>query len=79
MRDFLKEIRRRKVWQVLLIYVAVAWLLVQVADTLLPMFSAPQWVVQVFTLLLALGLPVALILAWAYDLTPAGVKRAGSS
>ena len=77
MRAFLKEIKRRKVWQVMLIYVAVAWLLVQVADTLLPMFDAPQWVVQAFTILLALGFPVAVILAWAYDLTPEGVKRMG--
>jgi adenylate cyclase len=75
MRAFLQEIRRRKVWQVLLIYVAVGWLLVQVGDTLFPMFNAPQWVLQAFTVLLALGLPVALILAWAYDLTPSGVKR----
>jgi hypothetical protein len=47
-----------------------------IADTLLPMFNAPQWVLQAFTILLALGLPIALILAWAYDLTPSGVKLA---
>lgn len=79
MRAFLREIRRRKVWQVMLIYVAVGWVLVQVADTLFPMFNAPQWVLQAFTIVLALGLPVALVLAWAYDLTPSGVQRADSS
>lgn len=72
---FLEELRRRKVWQVLLIYLGVGWLLVQVADTLFPMFNAPEWVLQAFTILLALGLPLALVLAWAYDVTPSGVQR----
>jgi len=74
MREFLKELSRRKVWQAALIYVAVAWVLVQVADTVLPMFDAPAWALKTFTVLLVLGFPIALVLAWAYDLAPAERK-----
>ncbi|HKJ17791.1 MAG TPA: hypothetical protein VJ984_10605 [Xanthomonadales bacterium] len=70
MANFFKEIKRRKVWQAALIYVAVAWVLIQVADTVMPMFDAPKWVVTAFTILLGLGFPIAIVLAWAYELKP---------
>ena len=69
------ELRRRNVFKVGAAYVVVAWLLIQVADIVLPTFSAPEWVDQTFTFLLILGFPVAVILAWAYEATPQGIKR----
>jgi len=72
MKAFFEKIKRHKVWQVALVYVAVAWGLVQVADTVLPMFDTPGWVLKTFTVLLALGFPVAVLLAWASDNAPSG-------
>ena len=53
----------------------MTWLLVEVASVVLPTFNAPEWVMQVFTFLLILGFPVALVFAWAFELTPEGIKR----
>jgi TolB-like protein len=69
------ELKRRNVFRVGTAYLVSAWLLLQVADIVLENIGAPGWVMQVFMLLLAIGLPVALILAWAFELTPEGVKR----
>ena len=75
MREFLRELKRRKVYTVLVAYVVVAWILLQVAATVLPIYDTPGWVLKAFTTLLFLGFPLALILAWAYDLTSKGVIR----
>ena len=72
--DFWGELKRRNVVKVGAAYAIVAWLLIQVADVVLPTFDAPRWVLQTVTFLLMLGLPVALILAWAYEVTPDGIK-----
>ena len=72
----LSELKRRSVFKVGAAYAIVAWLLVQVADVVLPTFSAPGWVMQVFTLFIVLGFPLALLLAWAFDMTPEGIKAA---
>jgi TolB-like protein/tetratricopeptide (TPR) repeat protein len=69
------ELKRRNVVKVAVAYAIVAWLLVQIADTLLPVFQAPDWVLPVFVLLLAMGFAVALVLSWAYELTPDGIER----
>jgi len=69
--------KRRKVYTVAVAYVVVAWVLLQVAATVLPIYDTPGWVLKAFTTLLALGFPLALILAWAYDLTAKGVVRTG--
>lgn len=76
MREFLNQLRRRKVFTVAVAYVVTAWLLLQVAATLFPIFEAPDWVLKVFTVALFLGFPASLVLAWAYDLTPGGIVRA---
>ncbi len=76
MTNYFKELRRRSVFTVGTTYVVVAWLLLQAADLLLPIYSASEWILPAFSTLLILGFPVALVLAWAYDLTPAGIKRA---
>ncbi len=56
-------------------YAIVAWLLVEVASVVLPTFKAPEWIMQVFTFLIIVGFPLALIFAWAYELTPEGLKK----
>lgn len=75
MKTFLKELQRRRVYTIGVAYVVVAWLLLQVADTVFPIYDAPGWVLKAFATLLFLGFPVALILAWAYDMTPGGIER----
>lgn len=71
---FLAELRQRKVFQIALGYLALSWLAVQVADIALGAFHAPDWVLQTAILLFALGFPIALLMAWALQLTPDGVK-----
>ena len=73
--SFWGELRRRNVVKVGLAYAVVAWLLIQVAATVLPTFGSPEWVVQTVTFILILGFPVALLLAWAFEVTPDGIKK----
>src|SRR6266496_2946520 len=73
---FFTELKRRKVYRVAVAYAIVAWLLIQAASILFPTFEAPPWVMKVFVTAMILGFPVALILAWAFDLTPEGIRRA---
>src|SRR2546430_5781346 len=72
---FLTELKRRKVYRVAVAYAIVAWLLIQAASILFPTFEAPPWVMKVFVSAVILGFPVALILAWAFELTPEGIRR----
>jgi TolB-like protein/Tfp pilus assembly protein PilF len=69
------ELKRRNVFRVGAAYAVVAWLLIEVSDTVFPRLGLPEWTVTFVIALLALGFPVALFLAWAYELTPEGVKR----
>src|SRR5689334_12884221 len=72
---FFTELKRRKVYRVAVAYAIVAWLLIQAASILFPTFEAPPWVMKVFVTAALLGFPIALILAWAFELTPEGIKR----
>ncbi|MDZ4730852.1 MAG: FlgO family outer membrane protein [Xanthomonadales bacterium] len=72
---FIEELKRRNVVRVGVAYLVSAWLLLQLADIVLENISAPQWIMQVFMLALGIGLPIALIFAWAFELTPEGIKR----
>jgi RNA polymerase sigma factor (sigma-70 family) len=74
-RDFFAELKRRKVYNVGIAYAVVAWVLMQVASQIFPFFGIPNWAVRLVVLLLIIGFPVALILAWAFELTPEGIKR----
>src|SRR5438105_5825418 len=74
-RNFLGELKRRNVYKVAVAYAVVSWLLIQVATQVFPFFEIPNWAVRLVVLLLMLGFPVALILAWAFELTPEGIKR----
>src|SRR5256886_14088240 len=73
---FLTELKRRKVYRVAVAYAIVAWLVIQAASILFPTFEAPTWGMKGFVTAVILGFPVALILAWAFALTPEGIKRA---
>ena len=73
--SFFAELKRRNVYKVAVAYGVVAWLLMQVASQIFPFFDIPNWVVRVVVLLLIIGFPVALIIAWAFEVTPEGIKR----
>jgi TolB-like protein len=73
--SFLAELRRRNVFKVGAVYLIVAWLIAQMADVMAPALNLPSWTTRFVAFLLILGYPVALVLAWAYELTPEGIKR----
>jgi len=70
-----KELKRRNVFRVGIAYAVISWLVLQVVDVVVPILALQPWVSKLVLLLLAVGLPVALILAWAFELTPEGIKR----
>ena len=74
-RNFFTELKRRNVYKVAVAYAVVGWLVVQISSTVLPTFHAPEWMVQTLVVLVALGFPIALVIAWAFELTPEGLKR----
>src|SRR4030095_3282312 len=67
--------RRRNVYKVVIAYGVVAWFLMEVASQVFPFFEIPNWAMRLVVLLPIIGFPVALILAWAFELTPEGLKR----
>jgi len=77
--SFFEELKRRNVVKAAVAYTIVAWLLLQVAATVFPVFETPSWVMPIFTVLLALGFPLVLIFAWAFELTPDGIRRESES
>jgi TolB-like protein/Tfp pilus assembly protein PilF len=72
---FFGELKRRNVYKVAVAYAVVGWLLIQVATQVFPFLEIPNWAIRLVILLTALGFPVALIIAWAFELTPGGLKR----
>jgi len=72
--SFWGELKRRNVYKVGVAYVIVAWLIIEAVATIFPVLQLPEWTVTFVTALLILGFPVALILAWAFELTPDGIK-----
>jgi hypothetical protein len=75
LRKFFSELKRRNVYKVAIAYAVVAWLLMQIASQIFPFFEIPNWAVRLVVLLLIIGFPIALIIAWAFELTPEGLKR----
>jgi len=73
--SFFAELKRRNVVRVGVAYVVIAWVVAQVAGFAVEIFGAPDWVMKIFVVFLALGLPFALFFAWAFELTPEGLKR----
>jgi len=74
-RTFLAELKRRHVYRVAIAYGVVAWLLIQVATQVFPFFEIPNWIVRLVVLVSVLGFPISLIIAWAFEMTPQGMKR----
>ena len=73
--NFWRELRRRKIIRVAIVYAITSWLLVQIASIAFPAFEMPLWTLRGFITLLALGLPIALVLTWGFEMTPGGVHR----
>jgi TolB-like protein len=76
LQNFFDELKRRHVYRVAIAYGVVAWLLIQVATQVFPFFEIPNWAVRLVVLVIVLGFPIALIIAWAFEMTPQGMKRA---
>ena len=74
---FLGELKRRNVVKVATVYLLASWVLIQIAETTFPALHLPEWTVTFVVLLLAIFFPIALIFAWAFELTPEGLKRTG--
>src|SRR6478672_3841378 len=74
-RNFFAELKRRNVYKVAVAYAVVAWLLIQIATQVFPFFEIPNWAVRLVVLFIVIGFPIALVLAWAFELTPGGIKR----
>src|SRR5262245_50260806 len=74
-QSFFSELKRRNVYKIAITYGVVAWLLMQIASQIFPFFEIPNWVVRLVVLLLIIGFPIALIIAWAFEATPEGIKR----
>jgi len=74
--NFLAELKRRNVYKVAVAYAIIGWLLIQIATQVFPFLEIPNWVVRLVIALVAIGFPIALIIAWAFELTPQGIKRA---
>jgi serine/threonine-protein kinase len=73
--SFFAELKRRNVYKVAVAYAVVGWLLIQIATQVFPFFEIPNWGIRLVVLIIAIGFPLALILAWAFELTPEGLKR----
>jgi TolB-like protein/Flp pilus assembly protein TadD len=76
---FFREMKSRNVFKVGLVYLVVGWALIQVGDLVAPQMNLPEWTPRMITFVVMLGFPVALVMAWALELTPEGVKKAGGS
>ena len=74
-RAFFAELRRRNVYRAGVIYAMAAWLLIQVATQVFPFFEIPTWIVRLIVVVLVIGFPVALALAWAFEITPEGIVK----
>lgn len=70
MNSLFQELKRRQVIKVAAVYAVVAWVLIQVADTILPALQLPDWTITFFTVFFMLGFPIAIVLAWAFELAP---------
>jgi TolB-like protein len=75
LRNFFAELRRRNVYKVAIAYAVIAWLLMQIATQVFPFLEIPNWAIRLVIMLIVIGFPIALVIAWAFELTPEGLKR----
>src|SRR5712691_2406061 len=74
-KNFFAELKRRNVYKVAIAYGVVAWLLMQIATQVFPFLEIPNWAIRLVIMLIVIGFPIALIIAWAFESTPQGIKR----
>src|SRR5204862_3141807 len=75
MNNFFAELKRRNVYKVAVAYAVAAWALAQGIAQVFPVFGVPNWIIQLVVLLIVIVFPIGLVLAWAFELTPEGLKR----
>src|SRR5215471_16693145 len=73
--NFFSELKRRNVYKVAVAYAVVGWVLAQIATQIFPFLEIPNWIVRLVIVLIAIGFPIALVIAWAFEATPEGIKR----
>jgi hypothetical protein len=76
---FIEELKRRHVVRVAIAYAVAGWLLVQIATQVFPFFNIPNWAVRLVVILIVIGFPIAVALAWVYEMTPEGIRRTESA
>jgi TolB-like protein len=79
MNSFFRELKQRKVYRVALGYAVVAWLVIQISATVMPAYNAPEWILPTFITVIALGFPVALVLAWAFEVKGGVIEKTPES
>src|SRR5215475_820919 len=75
MNSFFRELKQRKVYRVAVGYAVVAWLVIQIGATVMPAYHAPEWILPIFITAVALGFPVALVLAWVFEVKGGAIER----
>ena len=73
--SFFTELKRRNVYKVAVAYAVVGWLIAQIATQIFPFLEIPNWAIRLVILLIVIGFPIALVIAWAFEATPEGIKR----
>src|SRR5436309_13123856 len=73
--SFFSELKRRNVYKVAVAYAVVGWLIAKIATQIFPLLEIPNWIVRLVIVLIAIGFPIALVIAWAFETTPEGIKR----
>src|SRR6202045_3334589 len=73
--NFFAELKRRNVYKVAVTYAVVGWVIAQIATQIFPFLEIPNWIVRLVIVLIAIGFPIALVIAWAFEATPDGIKR----
>jgi len=73
--NFFSELKRRNVYKVAVAYAVVGWVIAQIATQIFPFLEIPNWFVRLVIVLIAIGFPIALVIAWAFEATPEGIKR----
>jgi len=77
LRQYLRELKRRNIFKVAAVYIVAGWIIIQVTTTVFPIFNFPNWSSQFVIILVFIGFPLAMVFAWAFEVTPEGVKRTG--
>jgi TolB-like protein/Tfp pilus assembly protein PilF len=75
LRNFFSELKRRNVYKVAVAYAVVGWVIAQIATQIFPFLEIPNWIVRLVIVLIAIGFPIALVIAWAFEITPQGIER----